>query len=148
MNIENLQGHAQGIQSLYKINSVYAFVLCLLMFVFGWDFIWLCSKVLQSLEVGLSRFYSPGISQATGQRRMVAWRVSTVWSCSLAPPSVFQAYSSLGLFSCPQLPYSPLLCLGRIPLSQSTSYGATGTAGAVMHSPSTRCTSLIFCLLL
>lgn len=58
--------------------------LCLLI-VFGWDFIWLCSKVLQSFEVGLWRFYSPGSSQATGQSEMVAWRVSTVWSRNLVP---------------------------------------------------------------
>lgn len=84
--IENFQGCAQGIQNLSKISSVYTFGFyscwCLSLEV---DFIWLCSKVLQSLEVVLWRFYSPGSSQATGQSKMVVWRVPRVCSRNLVP---------------------------------------------------------------
>lgn len=44
-------------------------------------------------------------------------------------PSVFQAYSSLVLSSCPQLPYNPLVCLGTISSSQPTSYEDAGQQG-------------------
>lgn len=101
-----------------------------------------------AIEVGLWRFPSPGSSQATGQGKMIAWRLSSL--VMQARPSIFQACSSLILFSCAQLPHNPLVSLGTISLSQATSYEAAGQQGlryihlqpGVFHWSPVSCTSM------
>lgn len=124
--IGNFQDYGQGIQNFSKNNTIYPFVSMLV------DF------CLQR-GVYLAVFKSLTTFGSWFMKLLLSWEQSGYWpkkngcmkgiqgnsSLVMHPcPSVFQAYGSLVLLSCPQLPSNPLVCLDRISLAKPTSYEA------------------------